>query len=163
MLSKEFLATNGKALDIKLRAKDSANLHTSFVSKPWSDMYLTDRRPLPIHSNPFKTWREHPKLELNTQDFRAAQICWASGKYFKTLEDGHLEPIVLNMKNKSYPLCMSQVTNLFYSTRIPQPNKDIIQKSDERANHVIVLFKVRTTTTKWDSFTKLFLGQILYS
>ena len=44
--------------------------------------------------------------------------------------------------NNSYPLDMTQISNLFYSTRIPQPVIDRIQKADEKANHVIVLYKV---------------------
>lgn len=184
LLVQEFLSTNGTKLDMDLKSEDNANTHTSFLWKPWTDMYLTDRRALPINYNPVITWREHPRPELNTQDFRAAQICWGAAKYFKTLDDGHLEPEVFHMKkppsdkmvklssmlpkwrislakygidqqalrylpfaaNNSYPLDMSQITNLFYSTRIPQPEKDIIRKADESANHVIVLYKGRFYT-----------------
>ena len=39
----------------------------------------------------------------------------------------------------SYPLDMGQINNLFYSTRIPSPEKDQIKKADEKADHVIIL------------------------
>jgi len=148
-------------------------------------MYLKDRRALPINYNPVIVWKEHPNPALNTQDMRAAQICWAAAKYFKTLDDGHLEPEVFHMKNppeekmvklskllpkwrisvkkwgidqqamrylpfaanNSYPLDMTQISNLFYSTRIPTAQKDVVKKADQSANHVIVLYKVSAKIT----------------
>ena len=32
-----------------------------------------------------------------------------------------------------------KINNLFYSTRIPTEGKDVIQKADESADHVVVL------------------------
>jgi len=180
----EFLSNAGPKLDADLRSEDERNSHTSFLWAPWTEMYLTDRRALPINYNPVITWKEHPNPAMNTQEIRAAQICWAAAKYFMTLEDGHLEPEVFHMKeppstnrvrltkylpkmrvsikkagidnqalrylpfaaNSSFPLDMSQITNLFYSTRIPQPVKDKVQKFDQSANHVIVLCKGRFYT-----------------
>ena len=43
--------------------------------------------------------------------------------------------------NNSYPLDMGQIGNLFYSTRIPCPERDQIKKADEKMNHVIILSK----------------------
>ena len=63
-------------------------------------MYLSDRRALPINYNPVLAWNQHPKPELNTPEARAAQICWATAKYFMTLADGHLEPEVFYMADK---------------------------------------------------------------
>lgn len=184
LLVQDFLSGNGPELDRALKSEDKANPQTSFLWKPWTDMYLTDRRALPINYNPVITWKEHPNKKLNTQEHRAAQICWAAAKYFMTLDDGHLEPEVFHMKNpppdkmvklsrllpkwrvslakygihdqalrylpfannQSYPLDMTQISNLFYSTRIPNPEKDFIKKADQSQNHVIVLYKGRFYT-----------------
>lgn len=45
--------------------------------------------------------------------------------------------------NGAFPLDMSQFPNLFHSTRIPQPEKDIIQKASNKRRYVIVLHKGR--------------------
>jgi len=179
-----FLAANGPEIDQMIRTQDAKNDHTSFYYDAWSEMYLSDRRPLPVNYNPILTWKELPNEDLNTQPIRAAQICWAAAKYYLTLVDGHLQPQVFHMKdepsknaqmltkflpkkrvtlkgqgidnqalrylpyaaNKSYPLDMSQIGNLFFSTRIPSDGKDFIQKADEKANHVIVQSKGRFYT-----------------
>ena len=41
---------------------------------------------------------------------------------------------------------MSQIDNLFFSTRIPCPEKDQIKKADESMNHVILLVNGRFYT-----------------
>lgn len=177
----EFMDNDGPILDAELRARDKANPETSHLWGPWTEMYLSDRRSLPINYNPLLVWNHHPNAKLNNQKSRAAMYCWASAKYYLTLADGHLPPEVFNMKdppsdnvarltkllpkmrvsiaskgienqslrylpyaaNGSFPLDMTQIENLFYSTRIPSPEKDVIRKANEKANHVIVLTRGR--------------------
>jgi len=184
----EFRNGDGPQLHESLLASDAANSHTSFYYAAWSDMYLSDRRPLPVNYNPLLAWKELPNEALNKQSTRAAQICWAAAKYYLTLADGHLQPAVFHMGKKpddnteklskalpkwrlpetsltqkygvngqalrylpfgaknSYPLDMSQIDNLFFSTRIPCPGKDQIKKADESMNHVILLINGRFYT-----------------
>lgn len=177
----EFLESEGPVLDAELRERDGAHPESSFLWAPWSDMYLRDRRALPINYNPMLAWEDHPNPKLNKQSYRAAMYSWATAKYYLTLADGHLEPEVFHMKkppsekvvkltkmlpkwrfslkskgidnqamrylpfaaNGSFPLDMTQIENLFFSTRIPTPEKDVIQKANEKANHAIVLIKGR--------------------
>ena len=89
-----FGATRGPELDKLLKDEDNRNSHTSFLWEPWTDMYLSDRRALPINYNPVLAWNQLTNAALNTQEARSAQICWATAKYFMTLADGHLEPEV---------------------------------------------------------------------
>ena len=95
-----FLAANGPEIDQMIRTQDAKNDHTSFYYDAWSEMYLSDRRPLPVNYNPILTWKELPNEDLNTQPIRAAQICWAAAKYYLTLVDGHLQPQVFHMKDE---------------------------------------------------------------
>ena len=48
------------ALDKQLRQIDSENKHTSYVSGPWYDMYLSAREPLVLNYNPFMAWKPDP-------------------------------------------------------------------------------------------------------
>ncbi len=50
---KDFLVSNeGNELQKKLVALDKANQHTSYISAPWNDMYLKDRRAITFTHNP---------------------------------------------------------------------------------------------------------------
>lgn len=46
---------------------DKRNQHTSFISEPWFDMYLSDRLPCPINSNPFMVYAPDPNPAYNDQ------------------------------------------------------------------------------------------------
>lgn len=49
---------------MKLIQKDKKHSHTSYISKPWFDMYLSDRQSLVLNYNPFVGFKEDP----NTTD-----------------------------------------------------------------------------------------------
>ena len=55
------------ALDEELKANDKANKHTSYISAPWYDMYLKDRRPVMLNHNPFMSMKDDPRPEYNNQ------------------------------------------------------------------------------------------------
>ncbi len=48
----KFQSEEGAALQKELLDQDKKNKHTSYISEPWFDMYLSDRTPLPINYNP---------------------------------------------------------------------------------------------------------------
>lgn len=54
-------------LQRELILHDKQNLHTSFISEPWFDMYLTDRLPCPINYNPFMVYAPDPDPAYNDQ------------------------------------------------------------------------------------------------
>ncbi|RXG55633.1 hypothetical protein Avbf_18082 [Armadillidium vulgare] len=43
----------GKELQALLKNLDAENKHTSYISGPWFDMYLSDRAPIVLNYNPF--------------------------------------------------------------------------------------------------------------
>lgn len=54
-------------LQRELILHDKRNLHTSFISELWFDMYLTDRLPCPINYNPFLVYAPDPDPAYNNQ------------------------------------------------------------------------------------------------
>ena len=47
-------------LQVELVLKDKQNKHTSYISKPWFDMYLADRRSITLNFNPFIVFKDDP-------------------------------------------------------------------------------------------------------
>ncbi|XP_029634050.1 carnitine O-palmitoyltransferase 2, mitochondrial [Octopus sinensis] len=164
---KEFEQNEGKTLHDELVALDKANKHTSYISAPWFDMYLKDRRPVVLNHTPFTTVIDDPRPEYNTQLIRATNIIFSSLRFMKSLEEETLEPEVfhLNPKKsdtemfrkvvrwlpeavswygafmyKAYPLDMSQYKRLFKSTRIPKKSRDELH-SNPSSRHLLVLHK----------------------
>lgn len=163
----KFLANEGQSLQKQLLQTDAENSHTSYISEPWFDMYLQDRKPLPINYNPFFVFVPESDPKYDSQLVKATNLIVSSLRFMKSLKDNVLEPEVfhLNPKKsdtdlfrnvtrllpsrfsyygaylfKAYPLDMSQYTNLFNTTRIPELGKDkIIQ--DSSAKHLVVLRK----------------------
>ena len=43
------------------------NQHTSYISRPWSDMYLESRLPLPLNYNPFMMFKPASRELHNDQ------------------------------------------------------------------------------------------------
>ncbi|KZC11017.1 Carnitine O-palmitoyltransferase 2, mitochondrial [Dufourea novaeangliae] len=163
----DFLIKDGIALHEQLVEKDSKNLHTSYISEPWFDMYLRDRKPLPINYNPFLVFVPEEKSEYNIQLVKATNLIISSLRFMRALKEHILPPEVyhLNPKKsdtdlfrtvtrllpsrfswygaylfKAFPLDMSQYPNLFNSTRLPKLEKDEICR-DESGRHVIVMRK----------------------
>lgn len=74
---KEFLNEEGKTLQKSLVDEDKKNKHTSYITKHWFDIYLSDRKPLPINYNPFLV---HVKNE-DDQTVRATNLVISSLRY----------------------------------------------------------------------------------
>ncbi|XP_047103085.1 carnitine O-palmitoyltransferase 2, mitochondrial [Schistocerca piceifrons] len=161
----DFAANEGKQLHEELKETDHRNKHTSYISEPWSDMYLKDRVPLPINYNPLIVYVNEENSEYNTQVIRASNLLISSLRFMRSLKTETLDPEVfhLNPKKsdtdlfrrvcrllpssvswygaymfKAYPLDMVQYSSLFNSTRIPGTGKDSLFKN-EAAKHILVM------------------------
>ncbi|KAL5014600.1 hypothetical protein ScPMuIL_008870 [Solemya velum] len=161
----DFLSKDGPDLHKELVATDKQNKHTSYVSGPWFDMYLADRRPVVLNHNPFMVFTDDPQPGYMTQLIRATNMVVSSMRFMKTLRANILEPEVYHLDPKTsdtlkfrkfvrllpksvsfygaywykaFPLDMSQYGNLFNSTRIPRKGRDEIFRNAE-ARHLLVL------------------------
>eukprot|EP00005_Dracoamoeba_jomungandri_P001567 CAMPEP_0174262420 /NCGR_PEP_ID=MMETSP0439-20130205/12964_1 /TAXON_ID=0 /ORGANISM="Stereomyxa ramosa, Strain Chinc5" /LENGTH=668 /DNA_ID=CAMNT_0015347125 /DNA_START=1 /DNA_END=2007 /DNA_ORIENTATION=+ len=141
----------GAELQAELVQKDKENPHTCYYSEMWSDMYLSDRQPLPINYNPQMSMKNCVVPEKNEQSRRAAAIIASAARFYRTLSKKVLEPDIFHTqptKSKApwfenairfvptslswygaylvgaYPLDMSQYSRLFLSTRVPKTGKD---------------------------------------
>ncbi|XP_048511975.1 carnitine O-palmitoyltransferase 2, mitochondrial-like isoform X2 [Athalia rosae] len=164
---KRFLVGEGPTLQKELKAFDAKNRHTSYISEYWFDMYLRDRKPLPINYNPIVAFAPEKDPRYENQLIKATNLLISSIRFMKSLRTGVLAPEVfhLNPKKsdtdtfrkvtgalppllswygaylfKAFPLDMSQYHNLFNTTRIPELEKDMIYQ-DVTARHIVVMRK----------------------
>ncbi|KAK5619173.1 Carnitine O-palmitoyltransferase 2, mitochondrial [Crenichthys baileyi] len=166
-IAQDFQNGVGKELHEELVVQDKNNKHTSYISGPWFDMYLSARDSVVLNSNPFMSFNPDPKEEYNEQLVRSANMVCSAVRFMKTLRAGLLEPEVFHLnpaksdtdsfKNfirwvppslswygaymvNAYPLDMSQYFCLFNSTRIPKHGGDELF-SDEKGRHLLVMRK----------------------
>ncbi|THD27700.1 Carnitine palmitoyltransferase II [Fasciola hepatica] len=166
-----FLRSRGPTLQKELREYARTNRHTSYITKMWFDMYLSDRRPVVITHNPVIVFR-NTRLGTGYQrpSIRAANLTHGIIHFAKLLRSNTLEPDIfhLNPKKskthlfhqtmrlmpkalatyaaylfKAYPLDMSQYSSMFNGTRVPKPNKDELIR-DTSAKHIVVIHKGHT-------------------
>lgn len=144
---------------------DKSNKHTSYISRPWFDMYLKDRAPLPINYNPLLMMKPDERPEYNDVLIRASNFIISSLRFRRSLKENLLKPEVYHMNPKksdtktyqkvtkltppkistyvsyafnAFPLDMSQYQGLFGATRIPELGKDrIYQEVDTK--HLVVI------------------------
>ncbi|XP_030571120.1 carnitine O-palmitoyltransferase 2, mitochondrial [Drosophila novamexicana] len=155
----------GMELHAKLKQRDAANKHTSYISEPWFDMYLTDRAPLPLNYNPLLVMRGDPRPEYQPQLTRATNLIISSLRFWRSLQANILEPEVYHMNPKktntasyrrwmaiapkafatyasyafkAFPLDMSQYSRLLGTTRIPKLGKDELVQSPH-SKHILVM------------------------
>lgn len=166
-LTKSFLNGVGKQLHEELAAQDKKNKHTSYISAPWFDMYLSARESVVLNFNPFMSFNPDPKPEFNDQLIRATNMVCSAVRFMKTLRAGLLEPEVFHLNPaksdtesfkklirwvpssiswfgafmvNAYPLDMSQYFRLFNSTRIPKLKRDELYTND-KGRHLLVMRK----------------------
>lgn len=109
----KFLANEGQSLQKQLLQKNAENPHTSYISEPWFDMYLRDRKPLPINYNPFLVFVPESDSKYDTQLVKATNLVVSSLRFFKSLKNNILEPEVFHMKpEKSDTELFRNVTRL---------------------------------------------------
>lgn len=90
----------GPELQKLLQEYDAANKHTCYISKPWFDMYLSDRKPLPINYNPALIMKLDSRPEYNDQLTRTANLVITSLRFMRSLREELLEPEVYHMNPK---------------------------------------------------------------
>ena len=160
----DFRTGDGKRLDAQLRQKNATNRNTSYISKPWFEMYLKSRLPLILNFNFFLVFTDDQQQLKPTA--RITNYIISSVRFMKTLRANWLDPEVyhLNPKKtntdrfrkylryvpkrvafygafiqKAFPLDMSQYDRLFNSTRIPKSDCDILETHVENIRHIIVI------------------------
>lgn len=166
-IAQDFQNGVGKQLHEELVAQDKNNKHTSYISGPWFDMYLSARDSVVLNFNPFMSFNPDPKTEYNDQLVRATNVVCSAVRFMKTLRAGLLEPEVFHLNPaksdtdgfkrlirwvpsslswygaymvNAYPLDMSQYFRLFNSTRIPKKGRDELF-TDDKARHLLVMRK----------------------
>ncbi|CAF0947666.1 unnamed protein product [Adineta ricciae] len=160
----DFRAGDGKRLDAQLRVKNASNRQTSYISKPWFEMYLKSRLPLILNFNFFLVFTDDQQ-QLKPAA-RLTNYLISSIRFMNTLRANVLDPEVyhLNPKKtntdrfrkylrfvpkpmafygavvqKAFPLDMSQYSRLFNSTRVPKPDCDVLETHNDNARHIIVI------------------------
>ncbi|XP_029904807.1 carnitine O-palmitoyltransferase 2, mitochondrial [Myripristis murdjan] len=166
-LTQDFQSGVGKQLHEELVAQDKSNKHTSYISGPWFDMYLSARDSVVLNFNPFMSFNPDPKMEYNNQLVRGTNMVCSAVRFMKTLRAGLLEPEVFHLNPaksdtesfkklirwvpsalswygaymvNAYPLDMSQYFRLFNSTRIPKQGRDELF-THEKGRHLLVMRK----------------------
>lgn len=161
----EFRQGIGMELHAKLKQRDEANKHTSYISQPWFDMYLADRVPLPLNYNPLVVLKNETRPEYQQQVIRATNMIISSLRFWRSLQANKLEPEVYHMNPKktdtdnyrrwmtiapkafatyasyafkAFPLDMSQYSRLFGTSRIPRIGKDELMLSPD-SKHIMVM------------------------
>ena len=124
-----FIRNEGPPLQKELEEWDRNNKHTSYISEPWFNMYLSDRTPLPINYNPCLIFVNHGKPFYDEQLYKTANLLisslrWGTSwyestsgyesigywkfccRFYKSLSENLLEPEVfhLNPKKSNTPL-----------------------------------------------------------
>ncbi|XP_030372411.1 carnitine O-palmitoyltransferase 2, mitochondrial [Scaptodrosophila lebanonensis] len=161
----EFRQGVGMELHARLKQSDEANKHTSYISKPWFDMYLSDRAPLPLNYNPLLVLKSDTRPQYQQQLVRATNLIISSLRFWRSLQADLLEPEVYHMNSKksdtpayrrwmsvapkafatyasyafkAFPLDMSQYNQLFGTSRIPRIGKDELVQSPN-SKHILVM------------------------
>lgn len=162
----DFKNNEGAELDQLLRKRNKANKHTSYISGPWFDMYLSSRKPLPLNFNPFLSWKDDQRPAYMDQLVRACNLVISSLRFMRSLRSGQLEPMVYHLDPaksdtgayrrsikmlpealawyvsallwKAYPLDMSQFGHLFGTTRLPQVPRDRLELHPD-SKHIAVV------------------------
>lgn len=160
----DFRTGDGKRLDAQLRHKNAFNRNTSYISKPWFDMYLKSRLPLILNFNFFLVFADDQHSLKPAA--RLTNYIISSIRFMNTLRANWLDPEVYHLNPKStnterfrkylrfvpkrisfygavvqkaFPLDMSQYHRLFNSTRIPKPDCDILKTYSQNVHHIIVI------------------------
>lgn len=90
----------GPRLQRLLVEDDKQNPETSYISLPWFDMYLSDRRPLPINYNPVLIMKPDTRPEYNEQLTKTANLVVSALRFMRSLREELLEPEVYHLNPK---------------------------------------------------------------
>lgn len=163
-IAHEFRDGVGKNLHEKLVKRDKANKHTSYITEPWFDMYLSSRLPLVLNYAPFLAWKADPDRTYMALPIRSTNMVISALRVRRSLVENLLTPEIFHLDPKSdtpfyrktmslapeaiatyvslvfkaFPLDMSQYSSLFSTTRIPRKNKDQLCKYPN-SKHIAVI------------------------
>lgn len=73
-----FEQNDGQLLQDLLKKKNDLNKNTSYITKDWFDMYLTERTSLPINYNPLLVFRQLDNAYNNNQLLRSTNLLISS-------------------------------------------------------------------------------------
>ncbi|XP_060847233.1 carnitine O-palmitoyltransferase 2, mitochondrial [Rhopalosiphum padi] len=159
-----FEQNDGQLLQDMLKKKNDLNKNTSYITKDWFNMYLTERTPLPINYNPLLVFKQCDNA-YNHQLLKSTNLLISSLRFYKSLKANILEPEIFHISPKksdtiqfrklmkylpesiswygaymynAYPLDMSQYSSLFNNTRIPMANQDILHNNTS-GKHIVVM------------------------
>ncbi|CAL8105249.1 unnamed protein product [Calicophoron daubneyi] len=166
--ARKFLTERGPQLQTQLTNFANDNRHTSYISKMWFDMYLRDRRPVALTHNPVLIMKDtNLGSDYAKPLVRATNVVYSILRFCQLLRSNRLEPEVYHLDAKksktqffnrtirlvpkslacyaaylfkAYPLDMSQYSNMFNATRIPQPVEDRLFV-DSSARHLLVIYR----------------------
>jgi carnitine O-palmitoyltransferase 2 len=187
----DFRSGDGKRLDAQLRQQNSLNRYTSYISKPWFEMYLKSRLPLILNFNFFLVLTDDQK-QLKPAA-RITNYIISSVRFMNSLRANWLDPEVFHLNpkktntdrfrqflryvpkrfafyaaafQKAFPLDMSQYDRLFNSTRLPKPDCDILITNTENIRHIIVIkrghyYKVNILEKNGELFPAEKIGAIM--
>lgn len=99
-IANEFKDKEGHSLNEKLVNEDKSNKHTSYISKPWFDMYLKSRAPLVLNFNPFMAWKDDPNDKFMRVDVRASNMIISALRFRRSLLEGKASPEVFHLNPK---------------------------------------------------------------
>ncbi|CAL8077711.1 unnamed protein product [Orchesella dallaii] len=108
----------GIALHGELVLKDKGLQHTSYISEPWFEMYLKDRQPLPINTNPALVFVEDDDVMKNQpkprrQLVRSTNLLVSALRFLKSLDNEILEPEVFHLSpGKTDTMSYRRVMNM---------------------------------------------------
>lgn len=92
-----FKDNEGASLHEQLVKEDKANKETSYISKPWFDMYLKSRAPLVLNFNPFMAWKDDPDPKFMRVDIRAANMIISALRFRRSLTENLASPEVFHL------------------------------------------------------------------
>ncbi|KAJ8655847.1 hypothetical protein O0I10_008511 [Lichtheimia ornata] len=130
--AESFLNHEGPSLQEEL--KEYAADKQSYIEEFWYDSYLQTTDPVVLNLNPFFLLEDDPTPQRNDQVVRAASLIYSTLTFIDALRKRTLEPDVF----RGTPLCMSQFTRLFATSRVPTDNGCYIAPSED-SRHIVVL------------------------
>ncbi|OWF36575.1 choline O-acetyltransferase-like [Mizuhopecten yessoensis] len=145
-LIKEFCDPGGDGEILQEQLKLFAESKENWAYSWWlDDMYMKNRLPLPINSNPGMIFPKQHFIDRRDQLRYATRLISGILDY-KTIIDARGLPIDrARHKIKGQPLCMEQYYRLFTSYRVPGVNKDSLisntSKLMREPEHIIVICK----------------------
>ncbi|KAI8146043.1 acyltransferase ChoActase/COT/CPT [Fennellomyces sp. T-0311] len=125
---------NGEGPNLQAELKKYASDKMSYIEEFWYDSYLQTTDPVVLNLNPFFLLEDDPTPQRNDQVIRASSLICSTLTFIEALRSKTLEPDVF----RGIPLCMSQFTRLFATSRVPTDNGCYIAPADE-SRHIVVM------------------------